>query len=50
VCFHAEEPDPDDEPDEMIAMMHQMISMLERCVPDWDPAHIRSHQLMDSDL
>jgi hypothetical protein len=49
-CAHAEEPDPDDEPDEMIAMMHEMINVLEPCVPDWDPAHIRSQQLMDSDL
>jgi hypothetical protein len=48
-CAHAEEPDPDDEPDEMIAMMHEMISVLEPCVPDWDTAHIRSQQLMDSD-
>jgi hypothetical protein len=46
----AEEPDPDDEPDEMIAMMHEMINVLEPCVPDWDLAHIRSQQLMDSDL
>jgi hypothetical protein len=49
-CAHAEEPDPDDEPDEMIAMMHKMINVLEPCVPDWDPAHIRSKQLMDSEL
>jgi hypothetical protein len=49
-CAHAEEPDPDDEPDEMIAMMHELINVLEPCVPDWDPAHIRSQQLMDSDL
>jgi hypothetical protein len=49
-CAHAEEPDPDDQPDEMIAMMHEMINVLEPCVPDWDPAHIRSQQLMDSDL
>jgi hypothetical protein len=34
----------------MIAMLHEMINMLEPCVPDWDPAHIRSQQLMDSDL
>jgi hypothetical protein len=49
-CAHAEEPDPDDKPDEMIAMMHVMINVLEPCVPDLDIAHIRSHQLMDSDL
>jgi hypothetical protein len=49
-CAHAEEPDPDDEPDEMIAMMHEMINVLEPCVPNWDPAHICSQQLMDSDL
>jgi hypothetical protein len=30
--------------------MHEMINVLEPCVPDWDPAHIRSQQLMDSDL
>jgi hypothetical protein len=41
-CAHAEEPDPDDELDEMIAMMHEMINVLEPCVPDWDPVHIRS--------
>jgi hypothetical protein len=49
-CAHAEEPDPDDESDEMIAMMHEMINVLEPCVPDWDPTHVRSQQLMDSDL
>jgi hypothetical protein len=49
-CTHAEEPDPDDEPDEMIALMHEIINVLEPCVPDWDPAHICSQQLMDSDL
>jgi hypothetical protein len=49
-CAHAEEPDPDDEPDEMIAMMHEIINVLEPCVPDWDTAHIRSQQLMDSDV
>jgi hypothetical protein len=49
-CTHAEEPDPDDGPDEMIAMMHEMINVLEPCVPVWDLAHIRSQQLMDSDL
>jgi hypothetical protein len=49
-CAYAEEPDPDDKPDEMIATMHKMINVLEPCVPDWDPANIRSQQLMDSDL
>jgi hypothetical protein len=49
-CAHAEELDPDDEPDEMIAIMHEMINVLEPCDPNWDPAHIRSEQLMDSDL
>jgi hypothetical protein len=49
-CAHAGEPDQDDEPDEMIAMLHEMIKVLEPCVPDWDPAHIGSQQLMDSDL
>jgi hypothetical protein len=49
-CAHAEEPDPDDKPDEMIAMIHEMINVVEPCVPDWDPAHTRSQQLMDSDL
>jgi hypothetical protein len=34
----------------MIAMMHKMINVIEPCVPDWDPAQIRSQQLMDSDL
>jgi hypothetical protein len=33
-CAHAEEPDPDDEPDEMISMMHEMINVLQPCVPD----------------
>jgi hypothetical protein len=34
----------------MIAMMHDMINLLEPCFPDWHPAHIRSQQLMDYDL
>jgi hypothetical protein len=40
-CAHAAEPDPDDKPDEIIAMMYEMINVLEPCVSDWDPAHIR---------
>jgi hypothetical protein len=38
-CAHAEEPDPDDKPDEMIAMMHEMINVLEPCVPNWSRPH-----------
>jgi hypothetical protein len=34
----------------MIAMMHEMINVLEPCVPNWDPAHVRSEQLIDFDL
>jgi hypothetical protein len=36
-CAHAEEPDPDDEPDEMIAMIHEMIKVLEPVCPRLGP-------------
>jgi hypothetical protein len=26
--------------------MHEMINVIEPCVPDWDPAHVRSQQLI----